>query len=106
MYAVDVSLPRFLSEILGFAEWGGAILAIVGALVMSMNRRWSWYAWPLWILSNLLLLIPATQRQLWGFAAMQSVFLVLNVNGLLRCRRPPPKPSGRMTTWEVRGNGQ
>ena len=106
MPAIDADLSRVLPGILWAMEWGGALLAVVGALVMSMNRPWSWHAWSIWLLSNLLLLVPTTHSAHWGLAAMQMVFLVLNVNGLLRCRRTRPRPARSTLIGGGSGDGQ
>ena len=66
------------------AEWTGVLLAIAGALVMSMNRSYSRHAWLLWTLSNLLLILPIAHTQRWGLLAMQAAFLIVNVNGWWR----------------------
>ncbi len=94
MFAVNTNLLPSLPAILWVAEWGGVLVAIAVALVMSMHRRWSWYAWPLWILSNLLLIMPTAHSEHWGLVVMQVAFLTINVNGLLRCRRPPRRSPG------------
>lgn len=104
MSAVDANFPSSLPGILCVAEWSGALLAVSGALVMSMCRQWSWYAWPLWILSNVLLIVPTAQGEHWGLVAMQSAFLVVNVNGLLRYRRSSPRPPVCRRTRGGRGD--
>lgn len=95
MLAVDTNFVSTLSVILWVTEWAGALVAIAGALVMSMNRRWSRHAWALWILSNLLLMVPIAHGGLWGLLAMQLAFLLVNVNGCLRYRRNSVPPPGR-----------
>jgi hypothetical protein len=94
MLAGDINLVPSLPEILWITEWGGMLVAVAGALVMSMNRGWSWYAWPLWILSNLLLIMPTAYSKHWGLVVMQVAFLAINVNGLLRGRRQSRRPPG------------
>ena len=106
MSAVDATFLPSLPGILWGAEWGGALLAVAGALVMSMHRRWSWYAWPLWILSNLLLIVATTAGEHSGLMAMQLAFFVVNLNGLLHCRRTPRRSPGCMTTTGAGGDGQ
>jgi len=86
------------------AEWTGALLAIGGALVMSMNRSWSRHAWAIWIASNLLLIAPIAHSQRWGLLMTQLAFLLVNVNGLLRHRRRV-RPTPRRTT-KSRGSAE
>lgn len=85
------------TEALWIAEWTGALLAIGGALVMSMNRGWSRHAWAIWIASNVLLIAPIAYAQRWGLLMTQFAFLLVNINGLLRHRRRA-RPSPRRTT--------
>lgn len=87
MSAIDANFPLSLPSILWVAEWGGSLLAIGGALVMSMNRSWSWCAWPIWIFSNLLLVAPTALSEHWGMVVMQVAFVVMNVNGLATVNR-------------------
>jgi hypothetical protein len=65
-------------------EWLGAILGVLGSLMMSMNRRYSRYAWYPWIASNLLLMVFAAGIAAWGIFSMQAIFLAINANGALR----------------------
>lgn len=106
MLATDANFLPSLPGVLLTIEWGGALIAIVGALVMSLNRQWSWFAWPLWILSNLVLLVPMVQGAHWGMVVMQVAFLAVNVNGLLRYRRTSPTAPDKTSTSKVRGDGQ
>lgn len=85
------------TEVLWIAEWAGALLAIGGALVMSMNRGWSRHAWAIWIASNVLLIAPIAYGHRWGLLMTQFAFLMVNINGLLRHRRRA-RPSPRRTT--------
>jgi hypothetical protein len=89
------------TEVLWIAEWTGALLAIGGALVMSMNRGWSRHAWAIWIASNVLLIAPIAYAQCWGLLMTQFAFLLVNINGLLRHRRRA-RPSTRRTTKSPR----
>lgn len=89
------------TEALWIAEWTGALLAIGGALVMSMNRAWSRHAWAIWIASNVLLITPIAYAQRWGLLMTQFAFLLVNINGLLRHRRRA-RPSPRRTTKSSR----
>lgn len=92
MWPVDASFRQLLPGLMWIIEWFGALLAIAGALIMSMNLRWSWYAWPVWILSNVVLIIPMIGGEHWGMVTMQIAFLAVNLNGLLRHWRIPPTP--------------
>ncbi len=89
------------TEALWIAEWTGALLAIGGALVMSMNRGWSRHAWAIWIASNVLLIAPIAYAQRWGLLMTQVAFLLVNINGLLRHRRRA-RHSPRRTTRSPR----
>lgn len=93
------------TEALWIAEWTGALLAIGGALVMSMNRGWSSHAWAIWIASNVLLIAPIAYAQRWGLLMTQFAFLLVNINGLLRHpRRARPSPR-RTTDSQKRADG-
>jgi len=37
---------------IGTLEWTGAVLGLLGALLLSLNHRVSRYGWPLFLLSN------------------------------------------------------
>lgn len=103
MGVIDTYIPR-LAAIVQFTEWGGAFLAIAGALILSMNRPWSRFAWPVWILSNLLLVVATAHGRQWGLVTMQLAFLIVNVNGWARCRPMPGTPAKCITQRGGRGD--
>lgn len=69
-----------------YIEWAGAVLGVGGALLLSLNNRYSALAWPLWAVSNVLLIVFAFNVGAWGLMSMQGIFLVISLNGMLRWR--------------------
>ena len=65
-----------------YLEWVGAFLGVLGALLLSCNRAWSRYAWPVWIASNVFLIEFAANARAWGLFVMQVAFLAINIHGL------------------------
>lgn len=79
-------------------EWLGAVLGIAGALVFSMNQPWSRHAWPIWIASNLLLILFAARIGAWGILFMQGAFIFININGVWRWLVRPRRVAARRET--------
>lgn len=78
-------------------EWTGSILALVGAVLLALNRPWSKWAWPLWVVSNISLMLFGLTIGAYGLAAMQGGFMITSFVG---CKRwllkshPTSSPSG------------
>ncbi len=70
--------------ILTGVEWLGAVLAVSGSLLLSLNNEYSRWGWVLYLLSNVALISFAVEKGLSGILAMQTVFLVTTLLGIRR----------------------
>ncbi len=71
-------------------EWAGAVTGVAGSFIMAQNRKWSTYAWPIWIASNICLIAFAALDSAYGILSMQLVFLAINLQGAWRWRHKQP----------------
>jgi len=69
---------------IGAMEWTGAVLGLLGALLLSLNHRVSRYGWPLFLLSNFMWIGFGIATDAWGLVFMQIVFTLTSVNGLVQ----------------------
>lgn len=70
-----------MSYLMPALEYGGAIAGVAGTLMISSNTRWSRWAWPVWVLSSTAVAIVAGTNGLYGIAAMQTIYTVINLFG-------------------------
>jgi hypothetical protein len=63
-------------------EWSGAVLALAGAAVLSLNNAASRYVFVFFLASNLFLLEAARRRASTALFAMQVGFALTSLNGL------------------------
>lgn len=67
-----------------FFQYFGSALGVLGAFLLAVNTSYSWMAWPVWLCSNILLVIWAFSIHAWGLLGMQIIFTGTSVLGLLR----------------------
>lgn len=65
-------------------EYIGSALGMIGAAANSCGARWARVTWPMWLLSNFLLIACTGVRHEWGICAMQGFYLFTTLNGLRR----------------------
>lgn len=65
-------------------EWFGSIVAILGAVMMASNTRFSPWAYPVWLLSSIVLIVVCLASSHNGLALREAVFTVINALGLWR----------------------
>jgi hypothetical protein len=65
-------------------EWLGAVLGVAGSYVLAENRPSSRFAWPMWIASNLCLIVYFISIASWGVLAMQFFYLHSSLRGFRR----------------------
>ena len=63
------------------AEWVSAILAIVGAFLISFGLM---YGFLLWLISNTILILWSIKKKAYGIAFMQTFFFITSVIGTYR----------------------
>lgn len=61
----------------------GAICGIAGALIMSFQPELALYSWTIWLASAFFLGVFAWLSQLMFLLALQSVFFVINISGII-----------------------
>jgi len=64
-----------------YAEWIGSMLGIAAALLISSRHKYSFLCWPMWILSNGILLTLTIMTEQYGVVFLQSGFMLINVYG-------------------------
>lgn len=75
-------------------EWVGSLCGIGGALLMARNTRQSPFAYPLWIVSSIALVLFSLATEHRGLLLQQITFTGINLLGLYRWVLNPPKPAG------------
>lgn len=69
-------------------EYLGSALGMIGAVTNSFGDRLARVTWPIWLASNLFLVIYTGIRHEWGLFTMQSFYLVTTANGIRRVFLP------------------
>ena len=72
-----------------FLQYLGGGLSIAGSLLMSLNIPISRHAWKLWLVANFSLSLWGFREHAWGIMAMQLVFVVTSVTGIIRHHQGP-----------------
>jgi hypothetical protein len=62
----------------------GAVFGIAGSYLLAENRSWSRYAWPLWLASNVALIVYFTKIHAWAVLTMQAFYLLSSIRGCWR----------------------
>ncbi len=65
-------------------EWSGAILGLLGALLLALNIRVSRYGWILFLAANIAMIAFALQIQARGLLLQQIGFVITSTLGLYR----------------------
>lgn len=60
----------------------GTFTGICGALMLAIKNRFSPWAWPVWIVSNIAWIAWAISTNAYGVLTQQLVFLVINCIGM------------------------
>lgn len=63
-------------------EWTGSMLSLAASSLMSIQNKNKDYAWPMWVLGGLFLILITIQTGQFGILALQGAFFVLNIIGL------------------------
>lgn len=69
---------------LDLLEWSGALVALLGALLLALNTQISRWGWLAFLASNLLMIAFAVDLQRSGMTLMHSGFLLTSVLGIYR----------------------
>jgi len=67
-----------------FVEWSGALLGVGAALLLALNIPISAWAYVLYLLSSILLLLWAVLEKAYGIAFQNFVFILINLIGIYR----------------------
>lgn len=59
----------------------GTLTGVVGALMLAIKNRFSPWAWPVWMVSNIAWIVWALSAHAYGTLIQQLVFLVINCVG-------------------------
>jgi hypothetical protein len=65
-------------------EWAGAIVGMLGAVVLATHSRISRWGWVAFLVSNVLLIALTASIGRWGLLAMQLGYLGTSVLGIFR----------------------
>ena len=65
-------------------EWSGSILAVTGATLLAMHVSFSGWAFVIYLVSSLILLVWGVRKEAYGIAAQNLVFTIINVVGIYR----------------------
>lgn len=76
-------------------EWGGALLGLLGASVLSANHRLSGWGFLAFLASNVCWIAFSLLTQAYGLLVMQLGFTLTSVVGLFRWLLLPPFPKSR-----------
>ncbi len=71
-----------LFSLVAALEWTGSLLGITGAALLATKSRHSALSWPLWLVSNLCLIIFALSNHHYGLAVQQFAFFAINLIGV------------------------
>jgi hypothetical protein len=66
------------------AEWVGAALGVLGALMLAANVSWSGYGWLAFLASNLAWIGYAVIKRVRSLLLMQFVFITTSLIGIVR----------------------
>lgn len=76
MIAMDTALPVL--------EWSGAILGLIGAAMLAINRKVSRFGWLFFLASNVCWVIYGIATHAFGLVVMQAGFTVTTIIGIYR----------------------
>lgn len=65
-------------------EWAGTVIAIVGALILAANIDLNWWAYWLFLASNVAFMIVMYPLKRWGLFSLNLFYFAINVWGLIR----------------------
>jgi hypothetical protein len=66
-----------------FAEWGGCIVGLAGALLLSQHTSYSAWGWVLFLASNCLMITYGYLNNAWGIVVMQIGFSITSYMGIM-----------------------
>ena len=68
-------------------EWIGVLLSVSAALLLASKHVWLKMTWPLWVISNMILLTFTVSNKQWGIATLQLGFMLVNIYGCYQWMR-------------------
>ena len=71
-------------EVSTVLEWIGALLGVIGALLLALNMRFSQWGWVAFLVSNIFLITYTVLTGQWGLLTMQLIFTGTSVLGIYR----------------------
>ena len=77
-----------MDAVLPVLEWSGAILGLIGAAMLAINRKVSRFGWLFYLASNVCWVIFGVATHAFGLAFMQAGFTVTTLIGIHRWFRP------------------
>lgn len=69
--------------LLDILQWGGCFTGIIGSLLLAMNNRYSYLAWPIYIVSNGLWIYFSILTKTNGLLTMQLFFTMTSIYGFI-----------------------
>lgn len=66
------------------AEWAGAVLGVLGAILVASNTRASPLGFPVYLVSNLCLVAFGVLNGHWGVVVMNTLFMATSIFGIWR----------------------
>lgn len=76
----------------------GTVAGIAGALMLALNNRYSSWAWPVWVASNIAWIVYALDHHSYGFLVQQIVFTVINLVGIRKWFSKPKQKFSEAAT--------
>lgn len=77
-----------MGAVLPVLEWSGAILGLIGAVMLAINRKVSRFGWVFYLASNVCWAIFGVATHAFGLVVMQAGFTVTTLIGIYRWFRP------------------
>jgi hypothetical protein len=77
-----VHLPFIMAQ--HIIEWLAALFGILGSWMLAQNKPWSRWAWPIWVVSNVMWVGFALYIHAWGVLMQNGVFMAVNLYAVRR----------------------
>ena len=69
-----------------YFEWSGAVLGLIGAVLLASNTSLSKYGWIAFLMANVVMILFSIKINAWGLCAQQVAFMGTSLFGLYRVR--------------------